>query len=158
MKAGSSGPQSTHEDQGKEVDTMDTSGAAQLNIIEPKCILHYTWRMVVYINNITTAGNSISLQLGSSCQGNRYGTEKAGGTARPSHAKSHPLGHSPPASQAGRRFGASLYSLRLHYPMPESTIYPPFLDFEFSLCEQKRWPLIIVITKPRMTTVQDNTV
>ncbi len=29
---------------------------------------------VVYIYCKTAAGNSISLQLGSSCQGNRYGT------------------------------------------------------------------------------------
>ncbi len=51
-------------------------------------------------------GNSFSPQLGSYCQGNRYGTEKAGGTARPSRTKSHVPGHhSPPASQAGRRVG-----------------------------------------------------
>jgi hypothetical protein len=37
--------------------------------------------------------------------GNRYGTEKAGGPARPSRTKSHAPGHSPPASQAGRRVG-----------------------------------------------------
>ncbi len=36
--------------------------------------------MVVYIYYITAAGNSISLQLGSSCQGNWYGMEKSGGT------------------------------------------------------------------------------
>ncbi len=66
------------------------------------------WRMVVYIYYITTAENYISLQLGSPCQGNRYGTEKAGGTARPSHAKSHLPGHSPPASQAGRRVWPAL--------------------------------------------------
>jgi hypothetical protein len=35
--------------------------------------------------------------MGSSYQGNRQGTEKAGGTARPSHTKSHLPGHSPPA-------------------------------------------------------------
>ncbi len=40
-----------------------------------------SWRMVVYIYYITGAGNSISSQLGSSCQGNRCGTEKAEGTA-----------------------------------------------------------------------------
>jgi len=37
--------------------------------------------MVVYICLITAAGIAISSQLGSSCQGNRYGAEKAGGTA-----------------------------------------------------------------------------
>ncbi len=40
--------------------------------------------MVVYIYYLTAAGKSISSQLGSSCQGNRYGTEKVGGMARPS--------------------------------------------------------------------------
>jgi hypothetical protein len=34
----------------------------------------------MYIYYITAAGKSISSQLDSSCQGNRYGTEKAGGT------------------------------------------------------------------------------
>jgi hypothetical protein len=59
-----------------------------------------TGRMVVYIYYITSAGNFISLQLGSPCQGNRYGTEeKAGGTARPSHTKSHP----PPAGSLSSR-------------------------------------------------------
>jgi hypothetical protein len=51
----------------------------------------------VYIWHIIVAGNSISSQLGSSSQGNRYGTEKAAGTARPSRTKSHLPGHSPPA-------------------------------------------------------------
>jgi hypothetical protein len=37
-----------------------------------------------------------------------YCTEKAGGTARPSHTKSHLQGPSPPASQAGRRVGPAL--------------------------------------------------
>jgi hypothetical protein len=41
------------------------------------------------------------LQLGSSCQGNRYGTEKAGGTARPSRTKSH-LPGTLSSSQAGK--------------------------------------------------------
>ncbi len=36
----------------------------------------------MYIYYITAAGNSISSQLDSSCQGNRHGTEKAGGTAQ----------------------------------------------------------------------------
>jgi len=61
--------------------------------------------MDVYIYFITAAGNSISSQLGSSCQGNRYGTEKMGGTARPSHTKTDLPSRSPPASQAGRRVG-----------------------------------------------------
>ncbi len=38
----------------------------------------------VYIYFITAAGNSISSQLGSSCQASRYGTEKAGVMVRPS--------------------------------------------------------------------------
>jgi hypothetical protein len=49
--------------------------------------------MVLFINYLPSSENSISLQLGSSCQGNRYGTENTGGT------KSHLAGHSPPASQ-----------------------------------------------------------
>jgi hypothetical protein len=38
--------------------------------------------------HITAAGNSISSQLDSPCQGNRYGKEKAGGMACP-HVKIH---------------------------------------------------------------------
>jgi hypothetical protein len=57
---------------------------------------------------ITAAGNSISSQLDSSCQGNRYGTEKTGDTARPSRTKSYLPGHSPPPSLAARRVGAAL--------------------------------------------------
>jgi hypothetical protein len=64
------------------------------------------WTMDIYY--ITAAGNSISSQLGSSCQGNRYRTEKAGGTDSPSCTKSHLPGHSPSSSQAGRRFGPAL--------------------------------------------------
>jgi hypothetical protein len=56
---------------------------------------------------VTAAGNSISSQLGSSCKGNRYSTVKAGGTVRPSRT-SHLPGHSPLASQAGRRVGPAL--------------------------------------------------
>ncbi len=70
--------------------------------------------MVVYIYFITSAGNSISSQLGSSCKGHRYGTEKAGGTARPSRTKSHLSSHSPPASQAAAALGQPS-SLRLQY-------------------------------------------
>jgi hypothetical protein len=66
--------------------------------------------------NVTAAGDYISTQLGNSCQGNRYCTEKAGGTARPSRTKSHLLGHSPPASQAGRRVGQALYTFGLIGP------------------------------------------
>ncbi len=40
-------------------------------------------------NRLSAAGNSISSQLDSSCQGNRYGSENVGVTARPSHTKSH---------------------------------------------------------------------
>ncbi len=53
-----------------------------------------SWRMIVYIYYITAFGNSVSLQLGSSCQGNRYVT------ARPSQYKSHLPGHCPPAQQS----------------------------------------------------------
>ncbi len=77
------------------------------------------WRssrqIVVYIYYVTTAGNSIRWQLGSSCQGNRYGTGKAGGTVRPSCTKSHLLGRSPSANQAGRRVGLALSSLRPYW-------------------------------------------
>ncbi len=68
-------------------------------------VAHDGW-LVVYIYYITEAGHSISLQLDSSCQGNRYGTQKAGDTARPSRTKSHLPGHFPPASQADRRIGS----------------------------------------------------
>jgi hypothetical protein len=49
--------------------------------------------------NIAAAENSISSQLGSSCQGNRYCTEQVGSTARPSRTKSHLPGHSLPAAR-----------------------------------------------------------
>ncbi len=161
MKAGSSGPQSRHEDQGKEVDSMYTSGAAQLNIITvTKCILRCTWRMVVYIYFITAARNSISLQLGSSCQSHRYGMEKVGEAIRPVH---HIQIHTrwitllQPARKAGILEQPS--SLRPHYVrQPYARVdylYPPLWDFEPSLCEQKQWPLTIVITKPRKTAIQD---
>ncbi len=71
-------------------------------------VAHSSCRMVVYIYYITAAGNSISSQLGSSCQGNWYGMENAGCAARLSHAKSHLPVHSPPASQMGRRSGPGL--------------------------------------------------
>ncbi len=67
----------------------------------------------MYIYYKTAAGNSISSQLGSSSQGNRYSMEKAGGTALPSSTISHLPGHSSPASQAGRRVGPAS-SLRPH--------------------------------------------
>jgi hypothetical protein len=57
---------------------------------------------------ITAAGNSISSQLGSSCQGNQNGRGKEGGTVRPSRTISHLPGHSPPASQAGCHVGSAL--------------------------------------------------
>jgi hypothetical protein len=47
-------------------------------------VAHDGW-LCTFIYYITAAGNSISSQLGSSCQGNRSGTVKADGTARPSH-------------------------------------------------------------------------
>ncbi len=60
---------------------------------------HDGW-LCSYIYYILAAGNSISSQLG-----NQYGMEKAGG---PSHTKSRLPGHSPPASQAGRRVRSAL--------------------------------------------------
>ncbi len=67
--------------------------------------------MVVYIYCITSAENSFSSQLGSSCQGNRYGmVEKASDTARPSHTKSHRPGSSPPG---GPPFWASTLAFGL---------------------------------------------
>ncbi len=68
----------------------------------------------MYIYYITAAGNSNSLQLGSSCKGNRSGTEKAGFTTRPSHTKAHLPGHSPPACQAAAVLGQPS-SLRPHW-------------------------------------------
>jgi hypothetical protein len=47
-------------------------------------VAHDEWLCNVYIYHIKAAENSISSQLGSSYQSSRYGTEKAGGTARPS--------------------------------------------------------------------------
>jgi hypothetical protein len=48
---------------------------------------------------------------------------RAGGMDRPSHHQNHTLlGHSPPASQAGRRVGPALYSFRpLYLLLTEST-------------------------------------
>ncbi len=53
-------------------------------------------------------GNFIISQLGSFCQGNRYGTEKPGGTASPSQTKSHQPGSLSAASQACHRVGPAL--------------------------------------------------
>ncbi len=64
-----------------------------------------SWRMVVSIYYITADGNSISSELRSSCQVNRYGTDKAGGTARPSSTKITPAG-SLSSSQPARRAAA----------------------------------------------------
>jgi hypothetical protein len=84
---------------------------------ESMCLLEYqaTYACVTQLMRYdcdiyysTGDGNSISSQLSSSCQGNRYDMEKTGGTARPSRTKSHLPGHSPPASQAGRRVGPAL--------------------------------------------------
>jgi hypothetical protein len=63
--------------------------------------------MVVYINYITAAGNSNSSQLDSSFQGNQDGTEKAGGTARPSRTKSHLPGSLSSSQLDGLTFWAS---------------------------------------------------
>ncbi len=82
-----------------------------------------SWRMVVYIYYITSAGKPISSHLGSSCHGNRYGTEKSGGMAHPSCIKSHLPGHSPPANQVGRRVGTALYSLRPHCSYVKNFVY-----------------------------------
>ncbi len=76
------------------------------------CLPFLTWLMpdgCVHLLCITAAGNSISSQLGSSCQGCRYGVEKESGNARPSRTESHLPGHSPPASQADRLVGPALY-------------------------------------------------
>ncbi len=63
----------------------------------------------MYIYLITVASWQFHQHTaGQLCLGNRYSTEKAGGTARPSHIKSRLLGHSPPASQEDRRVGAAL--------------------------------------------------
>jgi len=83
-----------------------------------------SWRMILYIYYIiinifysiifysfTAARNSISSQLGSSWHGYRYGTKKAGAMASPSRTKLNLPGHSPTASQAGRRVGLALYCI-----------------------------------------------
>ncbi len=67
-------------------------------------VAHGEW-LFVYIY-YTAAGNFISSQLGSSYEGKRYSTEKAGDT--PLWTKSQLRGHSPQASQAGRRVGPAL--------------------------------------------------
>ncbi len=56
-----------------------------------------------------------SIRARSSCQGSRYGTEKAGSTVRPFSYKITPTGGNSAASQAGRRVGPALYSLRPHW-------------------------------------------
>ncbi len=60
-----------------------------------------SWRMIVYFYFMTSAWNSIRPQLGIFCQDNRYGTEKACGTARPSHTKSITPTGSLSSSQSG---------------------------------------------------------
>ncbi len=71
----------------------------------------------VVLSTFTAAGNSISTQLGSFCQDNRYCTKKASGSARPSRTKSHLSGHSSLASQAFRRVSQPS-SLRPHWLNP----------------------------------------
>jgi hypothetical protein len=70
-----------------------------------RVVAHDGWLCTFTIQN---SGNFISSQLVSSCHSNRYGTEKAGSTARPLGPKSPLPGHSPLASQAGRRIGPAL--------------------------------------------------
>jgi hypothetical protein len=60
------------------------------------------------VNLLYNSSLQISLKLGSSCHGNRYGTEKTGGTIRPSRKELHLPGHFPPASQTGCREGPVL--------------------------------------------------
>ncbi len=64
------------------------------------------------VHLLCNSSRKLHQQAGGSCQGSWYGKEKAGGTARPSLTKSHLLGYSPPASQAGRRV-ASLQAFGL---------------------------------------------
>jgi hypothetical protein len=71
---------------------------------------HDGWLLVVYICFITAAGNSISSQLGSSCQGNRYGAEKAGSRVRPSCTKSCLLCTLSP-SQSGGQHNTTVWAL-----------------------------------------------
>ncbi len=73
-------------------------------------LAHYGW--LCTFTYITADGHSISSQLGSSCQGNRYGTKKAGDTARPSCTKSDLPVYSPSDIQAGRRVGPAQNSLQ----------------------------------------------
>jgi hypothetical protein len=60
---------------------------------------HDGWLCTGCVPLLYNSSCSTSSQLGSSWQGNRHGTEKAGVKARPSRTKSHLPGHSPPASQ-----------------------------------------------------------
>ncbi len=57
-----------------------------------------------------TVPNTIQITsfISASNQGNRYGTEKAGGAARPSRSKTHLPGNSSPVGKTGRRFGPAL--------------------------------------------------
>ncbi len=69
-------------------------------------VAHDGWLCNEYIYYITAAFQLAA--VGSSCQGYRYGTEKASSTARSSRTKKHLPGHSPPASRAGRRVEPAL--------------------------------------------------
>jgi hypothetical protein len=62
-------------------------------------VAHYEWLCTF----TAAAGNSISSQLGSSYQGNRYNTEKA--AVQPVHEVQN---HSLPGSQSGRHVGTAL--------------------------------------------------
>jgi hypothetical protein len=73
-----------------------------------------TYCCVQYMYYITAAENSISSQLGSSYQGNWYGTEKGGVTTRPSHSKSHLPGQFSSSKPGGPPYWASLLTFRPH--------------------------------------------
>jgi hypothetical protein len=100
--------------------------------------------MVLYFDYITAAANSISSQLGTSCQGSRYGIVKAGGTARPSRTKSHLQGHSPhPVSQAGRRIGPALLPSASLVTKEKKGILMIFLAVIKRSCNSWRLPSLI---------------
>ncbi len=71
-------------------------------------VAHDGW-LCTFTVHITAVGNSFSPQWWAAPgEGNRYGTEKAAGTARPSRTKRHMPGHSPLASKLGRSVGPAL--------------------------------------------------
>jgi hypothetical protein len=74
-----------------------------------------SWRIVVYIYNITAAGKFHQLVDGQLLSGQLYGTEKAGGTARPSLTKSHlpgqPVGRAAVLGLHSSLLGATLLTV-----------------------------------------------